>query len=50
MLTKILQTLIAKFITLKAAIRPQNTYHKATAAKGRTLPMADLDHWINGLS
>ena len=33
MLTKVLQTLIAKFITLKAAIRPQNIGHKATATK-----------------
>ena len=33
MLTKVLQTLIAKFITLKATIRPQITGHKAAAAK-----------------
>ena len=33
MLTKVLQTLIAKLITLKAEIRPQNTGHKAAAAK-----------------
>ena len=33
MLTKVLQTLIAKFITLQASIRPQNTGNKAAAVK-----------------
>ena len=32
-LTKVLQTLIAKFLTPKDAIRPQNTVHEAAAAK-----------------
>ena len=32
-MAEVLQTLIAKFVTLKAAIRPQNTVHKTAAAK-----------------
>ena len=57
MLTKVLQTLIAKFITLKAAIRPQNTGHKAAAAKRphfahgwlspKPLKISHITSWLN---